>query len=192
MIKKRDNMAINLWVFYAIGYGVAMIVQIWTNKKRGEPFEDPELLMSKKFGFVISLIWLIGGFVISLFVPVNFGLLFYIGLIFCAIGFIIVLFTFYSFAQKAGLVTSKIHQYSRNPNYVGWIIFYLGLALIGWSKSIWSVIFFIYFLITIPYLHWVVLTEEKFLSNKYGDSYKEYLEKTPRYIGKSRTKEHNK
>lgn len=184
-------MTINLWVFYAIGYGVALIVQVWANEKRGEPFEDPELLKSKKFAFVISLIWLIGGFVISLFVPVNFGVLFYIGLIFCAIGFIIVLFTFYSFAQKAGLVTSNIHHYSRNPNYIGWVIFYLGLALMGWSTSIWSIIFFIYMLITIPYLHWVVLTEEKFLSEKYGDSYKEYLEKTPRYLGRSRKKVNN-
>lgn len=184
-------MSINLWVVYVSGYGIAMIVQLWANNKRGEPFEDPELLKSKKFGFVLSLIWIFGGFASSLFVPVNFGLLFYIGLIFGAIGFIIVLLTFYSFAQKSGLVTSKIHQYSRNPNYVGWVIFYFGLALMGWSESIWSIIFFIYFLITIPYLHWVVLNEEKFLSKKYGESYKEYLEKTPRYLGKSRKKEPN-
>jgi len=74
---------------------------------------------------------------------------------------------------------------------VGWVIYYFGLALMGWSGSIWSIIFFIYFLITIPYLHWVVLTEEKFLSEKYGDSYKEYLEKTSRYLGRSRKKANN-
>jgi len=176
----------NLWLFYVIGYAIAMVVQIWANKKRGEPFEDPELLMSKKIVFIISLIWLFGGLVISFFVPVDFGLLFYIGLIFCLFGLIVVLTTFYSFAQKPGLVTLKIHQYSRNPNYIGWVIFYFGLALIGWSESIWSIIFFMYFLITIPYLHWVVLIEEKFLSKKYGDSYKEYLKNTPRYFGRKK------
>ncbi len=179
-------MSINLWLYYAIGYGIAMVVQIWANKKRGEPFEDPELLMSNKKMFILSLIWLFGGFIISIFVPVSFGLQFYIGLIFCFIGFIIVLATFYSFAQKAGLATTRIHRYSRNPNYIGWIIFYFGLSLIGWSLSIWSIIFFIYFLITFPFLHWCVLIEEKFLSNKYGDSYKEYLQKTPRYFGKAK------
>jgi protein-S-isoprenylcysteine O-methyltransferase Ste14 len=179
-------MSINLWLFYAIGYGIAMVVQIWANKKRGEPFEDPELLMSNKILFLIAIIWLFGGFIICLFVPVNFGLQFYIGSIFCIIGLIIVLATFYSFAQKPGLATAIIHRYSRNPNYIGWIIFYFGLFLIGWSLSIWSIIFFIYFLITIPYLHWCVLIEEKFLSNKYGDAYKDYLKKTPRYIGRPR------
>jgi len=181
--------AINLWVIYVIGYGIALIVQVWANEKRGEPFEDPELLKSKKFVFVLSLIWIFGGLIISIFVPVTFGVLFNIGLIFSVIGLIIVLLTFYSFAQKAGLVTSKMLRYSRNPNYIGWVIYYFGLALMGWSESIWSIFFFIYFLITIPYLHWVVLMEEKFLSNKYGDSYKEYLEKTPRYIGKPRKRE---
>jgi len=161
-----------------------MIVQIWANKKRGEPFEDPELLMSKKFMFFLSLIWIFGGFTISLFVPVGYGLvIFYIGLIPCSIGFIIVVMTFYSFANNAGLVTSKIHKYSRNPNYVGWIVFYFGLTLIGWTDSIWSIIFFIYFLVSIPYLHFVVITEEKFLSQKYGASYRTYLKKTSRYIG---------
>ncbi len=54
----------------------------------------------------------------------------------------------------------------------------------GWSESIWSFIFLIYFIITIPYFHWTVLLEEKFLSTKYGDVYKEYLKETPRYLGK--------
>ena len=179
-------MSINLWLFYVIGYGIAMAFQIWANKKRGEPFEDPELLFSEKKLFLISMIWLFGGFAISLFVPVNFKLQFYFGLIFCIIGLIIVLATFYSFAQKPGLATTRIHRYSRNPNYIGWIIFYFGLSLIGWSLSIWSIMFFIYFLITIPYLHWCVLKEEKFLSNKYGDPYREYLKNTPRYLGKQK------
>ncbi len=178
-------MSINLWLIYVIGYGIAMFFQIWANKKRGEPFEDPELLFKfkgKKI-FLIGMIWLFGGFAISLFAPVIFGLQFYIGLIFCIIGLIIVLATFYSFAQNPGLVTTRIHRYSRNPNYVGWIIFYFGLSLMSWSLSIWSIIFFIYFLITIPYLHWCVILEEKFLSNKYGDTYKDYLKNTPRYLG---------
>jgi len=181
-------MSINLWLYYVIGYGIAMVFQIWANKKRGEPFEDPELLLSDKKLFLISMIWLFGGFAISLFVPVNFKLQFYFGLIFCIIGLIIVLATFYSFAQKPGLATTRIHRYSRNPNYIGWIIFYFGLSLIGWSISIWSIMFFIYFLVTIPYLHWCVLKEEKFLSNKYGDPYREYLKNTPRYLGRQKKK----
>ncbi|MEJ2252261.1 MAG: methyltransferase [Candidatus Lokiarchaeota archaeon] len=176
----------NLWLFYVVGYVVAYSTQIWANRKRGEPFDDPEFLFSDKKIIVIAMIWLIGGFAISLFVPVNFGILFYIGLFFYVLGLIIVEFTFYSFAQKKGLVTNSIHRYSRNPGYVGWTIFYLGLTLMGWSFSIWGIIFMVYFIITIPYFHWTVLLEEKFLIKKYNESYKEYLKTTPRYLGKSK------
>ena len=130
-----------------------------------------------------AMIWLIGGFLISLFVPVNFGFSFYLGLFLAIIGLIIVGFTFYSFAHKSGLTTTKIYRYSRNPNYIGWTFFMGGLSLIGWSESGWSIIFLIYFIITVGYLHWTVLLEEAFLATKYGDSYQEYRKKTPRYLG---------
>ena len=70
----------NLWLFYAIGYVFAYSTQVWANKKRGEPFDDPEFLFSDKKIVVIAMIWLFGGLIISIFVPVNFGFLFYIGL----------------------------------------------------------------------------------------------------------------
>ncbi len=174
----------NLWLFYVIGYAIALIVQTWANKKRGEPFDDPEFLFKDKKIVIIAMIWLFGGFAISLFVPLSFGILFYIGLVPFIIGLAIVITGLYFFAKKSGLITSGVNRYSRNPGYVGWSIFYLGLTLMGWSFSIWSIIFLIYFLITMPYFHWTVLLEEKFLSQKYGDSYKEYLKNTPRYLGR--------
>ena len=173
----------NLWLFYIIGYVIAYSLQVWANKKRGEPFDDPEFLFSDKKIVVIAMVWLIGGFIISLFVPVDFGFLFYIGLSFYIMGIIIGGFAMYSFAHSRGLTMTRIHRFSRNPVYVGWTIFYLGLTLMGWSESVWSIIFLIYFVITIPYFHWTVLLEETFLSNKYGDPYREYLKKTPRYLG---------
>ncbi|MFX1250927.1 MAG: methyltransferase family protein [Promethearchaeota archaeon] len=176
------SIPINLWMFYVGGYAIAFLLQTWANRKRGEPFDDPELI-SQKIIFIPAMIWLIGGFIISLFVPVNFGLSFYLGLLFAIIGLIIGGLTLYSFAHSPGLTTTRIHRYSRNPIYVGWTFFIGGLTLIGWSASVWSIIFLIYFIITIPYLHSVVLLEEAFLANKYGDSYKEYLKKTPRYLG---------
>ncbi|MFX1250926.1 MAG: methyltransferase family protein [Promethearchaeota archaeon] len=176
------SIPINLWMFYVGGYAIAYPLRIWADRKRGEPFEDPELLSQKKV-FIPAMIWLVGGFLISLFVPVNFGLSFYLGLFFAIIGLIIVGLTFYSFAHSPGLTTTRIHRYSRNPNYIGWTFFMGGLTLIGWSASIWSILFLVYFIFTVGYLHWTVLLEEAYLANKYGDSYKEYLKKTPRYLG---------
>lgn len=174
---------LNLWLFYVLAYAIAFPIQIWANKKRGKPFDDPDFLYGDKKIFPIAIIWLISGLVISFFVPVEFGAIFYIGMFFYIIGLIIVGLTFYSFAQNRGLVTTGIHHYSRNPGYVGWTLVIFGLSLIGWSASFWSFIFFMYFVATVPYFHWTVLLEEKFLTDKYGDFYREYLGSTPRYFG---------
>ncbi len=178
----------NLWLFYVIGYVFAYSTQIWANKKRGEPFDNPEFLFSDKKIVVIAMVWLFGGLVISIFVPVNFGFLFYIGLSFYILGLIIVELTLYSFAHNRGLTITRIHHYSRNPGYMGWTIFYFGLTLMGWSESVWSIIFLIYFIITIPYFHWTVLLEEAFLVKKYKEPYREYLKNTPRYLGRPKSK----
>lgn len=175
----------NLWLLYVGGYAIAYSVQIWANRKRGEPFDDPEFLYSSKKIVAGAMTWIVGGFIISLFAPISFGIFFYIGLPLAILGMIIGILALYSFAQNSGLATTRIHRYSRNPIYLGWTIFFLGLTLIGWSDSIWSILFLFYFFITIPYLHWTILLEEKFLIIKYGESYQQYLDETPRYLGLS-------
>jgi protein-S-isoprenylcysteine O-methyltransferase Ste14 len=178
---------VNLWIFYLGGYIIAYSIQLWANRKRGEPFDDPEFLFKGRMIVTSAMIWIIGGFVISIFVPVDFGILFYIGLGISVLGMVIGGLALYSFAHSPGLTTTRIHRYSRNPIYVGWSFFFLGLTIIGWSNSIWSIIFALYLAITIPYFHWTVLLEEAFLVNKYGDSYRTYIEKTPRYLGWPKT-----
>ena len=180
----------NLWIFYGISYIIAYSTQVWANHKRGEPFDDPEFLFADKKIVIIAIIWLFGGLAISIFVPVNYGLLFLIGFPIFIIGLVIGELALFSFAYHKGLTTSRIHRYSRNPIYVGTTIMYFGLTLMGWTESIWSIAFLIYFIITIPYFHWTVLLEETFLIKKYGDTYKEYLKKTPRYLGLPRKSNH--
>ncbi|MFW9804724.1 MAG: methyltransferase family protein [Candidatus Thorarchaeota archaeon] len=176
---------LNLWIFYVGGYAIAYSIQEWANRKRGKPFDDPEFMYQKRV-FIPALAWIFGGFILSVLVPIDFGYLFFIGLIIAIIGMAIGILALHSFANNPGLTTTRIHRYSRNPIYVGWTIFFLGLTLMGWSDSNWSGLFLIYFLYTIGYLHWTVLQEEEFLTSKYGSPYKEYMENTPRYLGMPR------
>ncbi|NHJ15283.1 MAG: DUF1295 domain-containing protein [Candidatus Thorarchaeota archaeon] len=178
---------LNLWIFYVGGYAIVYPLRLWAEKKRGMPFEDPELA-SQRRAFIPAAIWMIAGLVISLFVPIGVGLPLYMGLVVAAVGLLLVGWVFYSFANQPGLATGGIHSYSRNPNYIGWTVYFLGLTLIGWSQSIWSIFFLVYLIYTAAYLHWNVLQEEEFLRSKYGESYLKYLETTPRYFGLPRTK----
>ncbi len=153
----------NLWIFYVLAYAIALPMQEWANHQRGKPFDDPEFLFNGPWIVTLAMAWLISGLVISLFVPIEFGPLFYVGLVFYIGGIIVGVLGLYSFARNHELVIRGVHRYSRNPLYVGWAVVILGMALIGWSATAWSVAFVIYFLVTLVYFHWTVTLEEAFL-----------------------------
>ena len=173
---------LNLWLFYVGGYAIVYPLRLWAEKKRGMPFEDPELKSQRRV-MIPAMLWMIGGLVISLFVPISFGLLFVPGRVIAVVGLVLVSIAFYSFSEQPGLTTTGIQRHSRNPNYIGWTTYFLGLTVIGWSFSIWSILFLLYLIYTALYLHYNVLHEEVFLAGKYGDSYREYMKRTPRYFG---------
>jgi len=65
----------------------------------------------------------------------------------------------------------------RNPGLVGLYIFMLGLWLL-----LPSIYFLVGILIYMAHMHFKVLMEEDFLSNHYGVAYRQYFQKTKRYL----------
>ena len=178
----------HLWIIYLGCYLFVYGVRKWAETRRGEPFEDPELASQKRV-LIPTLIWMACGLLLTIFVPIALDPLFFIGLAVGAVGLLIVVLSFYSFAQEPGLTTTGIHRLSRNPNYVGWDVFMGSLVLMGWSGSlILNLLLLGYFMFTVGYLHYMILLEERFLLGKYGEEYRDYLEHTPRYFGLSRVK----
>jgi protein-S-isoprenylcysteine O-methyltransferase Ste14 len=80
---------------------------------------------------------------------------------------------------KDGLVTKGPYSISRNPQYVGFVLFVIGMTLY-WPT-----------LITVPmglllcfaYYH-LAISEEKYLSKTFGVEYQEYSHKTPKFLGR--------
>lgn len=180
----------NLWLFFVPGYGIIWASMILADRKRGKPIEDPEFyqISGGKKCLTIGWIWLIVLLLICLFTSVNFGTLFWIGLSLFIIGIVLNAIAMYSFALfTGGINTTGIYRYSRNPMYVASFFFLLGLCLMGWFTSVWSIALLIFFIISIPFYHWTVLLEEVFLEHKYGETYREFMNKTRRYIGVPRS-----
>ena len=176
---------LNLWLPFVIGYGIIWAAMIWANRKRGKPIEDPDISkhINKKKFLIFCFLPHIICFLCSLFVQINIGILFWVGLPIFIIGVIINLISMYSFSQtKDDLNTFGIYRYSRNPMYVGLFLFITGLNLIGWTKSLVFIIFVILSVLWISTTHWSVLQEESFLENKYGNSFRKYKRRVPRYI----------
>ncbi len=82
-----------------------------------------------------------------------------------------------------GLVTSGPYAYSRNPQYVGFILFVIGMTLY-WPT-----------LITIPMAcilcfayYRLAISEEKYMVKTFKEQYQEYSHKAPRFLGRNALK----
>lgn len=75
------------------------------------------------------------------------------------------------------LVTAGVYAYIRNPMYVGlgFLVAGIGIAL----ASDWTLVMLA--AATLMMHFGVVLREERYLESKFGDAYRQYLAKVPRY-----------
>ena len=69
------------------------------------------------------------------------------------------------------------YKWSRNPQYVGYLLFLLGFALNDWSG--WVLVALVVVAVS---LHLLVLIEEEHLRRTFGEPYAEFCRSVPRYV----------
>lgn len=78
------------------------------------------------------------------------------------------------------IIKTGVFLISRNPLYLGCVMVLLGISLT--ANIFWILIFL---LISIIFCHYVlILPEEKYLADKFGQEYKEYLASVGRWFGR--------
>ena len=118
----------------------------------------------------------------SIFLPLKLGMLwFYAGLIIYLLGLIsymIVMLNFATTSLEREPITKGIYRYSRHPMYVTTLIVLIGagIASASWLVLLFSALYMVFTVIAIP-------AEERFLLQQYGDTYRDYMNRTPRWIG---------
>ncbi len=140
----------------------------------------------EKTSNTLSMVLLFIAFILSVFIPLKLNTLwFYLGLLIFFIGLIIDLMALYFFrkAKPDRPFTSGPYRYSRHPVYFGFFLIYISVSLMtfSWIFLIITIIFGIHFMVVAP-------AEERYCLKTYGEEYKEYMERTPRYIGFSISK----
>ncbi len=111
----------------------------------------------------------------------------WIGVLVCSVAVVFFLWSMISFRtsfrvglvenMEQGLITNGAFAISRNPIYLSFAMMLVGQFLIFPS---W--ILLIYIMIGISRFHIQVLKEEKFLTEQYGEKFKQYCKKTGRYF----------
>lgn len=104
---------------------------------------------------------------------------FYIGTIIYTIGlvgFIIALINFRNTPPDQP-VTHGLYRYSRNPQVLTLIIIMIGIGF-----AVGSGIALIFLLISSIFTRGRLIEEEKVCLEQYGEAYREYLERVPRYL----------
>ena len=133
----------------------------------------PIMLLSYAYSIFLPLklntIWFVIGLLIYL--PV---------MLFLVIGFLNL-----ATAPVNELVTRGVYGISRHPMYLGEVV-----ASISISIACLSWVFLLLAIAKFLLIHYYVVgAEEPFLIEKYGDAYKEYINRTPRWIGMPKSEE---
>ncbi len=107
------------------------------------------------------------------------GLLFYTGLVVYGLGIIVCTVSVFDFARPKmnGINVSGLYRFSRNPMYMGYFLYYLGCVLLTRS--------FVYLAALIVFqvsTHWIILSEERWCIQAFGEEYLGYMKKVRRYL----------
>ena len=124
------------------------------------------------------MVTVIASFIYSVFLPLKLGTVwFYAGLSVYSVGMIFLIIAQYNYvsAPEDKLLTSGVYRISRNPMWFGFflILFGIGIACASWIYLLCAMVFLIL-------QHILVVAEERWCLEKYGDTYKDYMHRTPR------------
>jgi protein-S-isoprenylcysteine O-methyltransferase Ste14 len=173
----------NAWIFTVCSLIPLIFVfrpLVSRGQKEGTAFTASFSKMQKNAFSSHQLIYFIL-FIYSIFVPLKLGTVwFYVGLPIFLVGLIPYAMLAVNFVTTPldKPVTRGIYRYSRHPMYLTMFLMLLGagIASASWIFLLLSVVDII-----LPPLF--VEAEERYCLEKYGDAYREYMDRTPRWLG---------
>ncbi len=171
----------NAWIFmlyHFLPMPLLMLIHKGTTEK-GQPVPHSET--EKKLYPVAWIIWLLG-VIYSIFLPLQLGTVwFYVGLPISLVGlitFTLVIVTLTTTPIDSEPLTRGLYRYSRHPMYVTQFVMFLGvgIASASWVFILFSIVYTILSAVLAP-------SEERNCLERYGDAYREYMNRTPRWLG---------
>ncbi len=173
----------NAWLFmiiYPLQWAAVVIVPKHVAERTSHA---PEIFRTRKdwvMSFFIQGLWILAT-LYSIFVPFQVGTPWlWTGLVFFIAGLAILITATLSVAGTPvdKPFTTGVYRFSRHPMYLSMIFVYLGVSIAAASWLFFLITIFTFFL-----QRYQMVKEEEFCLNKFGKSYRDYLNRTPRWIG---------
>jgi len=176
----------NAWIFmlYIVFYTV-FFLRLAKEKDTPSPSEV-ELSKTKMSLCIFSKLIIVPAVIYSVFLPLKLRTIwFYAGLPITLIGILTGTIVLVNWANTppGEPVTRGLYIYSRHPMYITTFLFFLGVTIASASL--------VFLLVTIIFIVGAVVfigLEEEQCLEKYGDTYREYMDRTPRWIGIPKSK----
>jgi protein-S-isoprenylcysteine O-methyltransferase Ste14 len=172
----------NAWIFmvyYILGIPLIRLINkgsVEKNDVAAPAYKGTEDKIVKFYQlcYVLLLIY-------SVFLPLRLGTTWlYIGLAICLLGLITLTITMVNFATTPldELVSKGLYRYSRHPIYLTQFLMFIG---VGIASASW--VFLLLSILRTIASFMLLAPEERFCLQKYGNAYREYMERTPRWLG---------
>jgi len=172
----------NAWIFMA--WPLIQNLVIMAGKRLYQRFgggSDTKPSQRRKIVSVLpTLLWLLST-AYSIFLPLKLGTTWFpIGLAIFLLGLVTITVATIDFATTPieQPVTRGAYRYSRHPGYAGLVLIYLG---VGIASASW--IFLLVTIIWAGLLGMSAKEEERYCLERYGLSYRGYMDRTPRWLG---------
>ena len=192
----------NAWMLvvlmFAIDIGLSsVVIRLGLGKARSQESSKrhsatPPYSRLEKHLSHLSTVTLLAAILYSVFLPLKLGTgWFYAGLVIYGVG---VIFGFlatihFALAPLNAPATEGVYRVSRNPMYFSMFVMFVGISV---TCASWLFLFFtVVWTISSDRL---VIAEERLCLATYGDAYREYMKRTPRWIGippSRKSKRHN-
>ncbi|PVX23972.1 MAG: hypothetical protein CW691_09270 [Candidatus Bathyarchaeum sp.] len=179
----------NAWIFVLLALLIGFVSWSLVGKKGMKRFRfvpNGPKTGNKKASQKLFLLLAIASMAYSVFLPIKLGTSwFYAGLMIWILSMVISLISIVSFGTTPldELVSKGTYSLSRNPIFLSGFLADLGIgiACASWIYTSYSVLDLIL-------MHIYARAEERFLLEKYGDAYREYMNRIPRWIGIPKSK----
>lgn len=150
-----------------------------TALKRAAHF--PPMEKRRKLAYWLYQLFNAAIFICLFFLQIRFTppLPFYAGIVVYLAANILLIASMVSFAAptEQGVKQRGVYALSRNPMYIAYFAYFTGCALLTQSTVLFALV--ILFQIT---AHWLILAEEHWCAEAFGDAYLQYMKRVRRYI----------